>query len=187
MSTTCCTTQKLNLVIIGLPGSGKGTQSTKIAERYNLKHVTSGDLLRQEAENGGKYAKRIEELMKTGKLFPDELVESILIDHVPKENFILDGYPRKLSQVETFKDIDLVVYIELPEDEVVNRIIHRNEGRADDTKEAIKTRLSVFHKETEPVINHYKTKNILEVVDGLGTEDQVFERITNVIFKRFNF
>ncbi|ELA42887.1 uncharacterized protein VICG_00202 [Vittaforma corneae ATCC 50505] len=186
MSTTCCTTQKLNLIVIGLPGCGKGTQSAKIAKHYNLKHVTSGDLLRQEVERNSKYAKQIQELMKTGKLFPDDLVNSILLEHVPKENYILDGYPRKLSQVKTFEDIDLVIYIELPEQEAVRRILHRNQGRSDDSEEAVKVRLRAFDRETEPVIEYYKSRGILEVVDGQGSEEEIFGRIQELIFKKFN-
>lgn len=187
MATTCCTTQKLNLIVIGLPGCGKGTQSARIAGHYNLKHVTSGGLLRQEVERGGKYASQIQELMKTGQLFPDDLVNSILLEHVPRENYVLDGYPRKLSQVDTFGDIDLVICIELPEEEAIRRILHRNQGRSDDSREAVRVRLRAFKKETEPVVDYYRSKGILETVDGQGTEEEVFGRIKEAIFKKFNF
>lgn len=186
MPTTCCTIQRLNLIVIGLPGSGKGTQSAKIAKHYNLEHITSGDLLREEINRKSKYSNQIEELMKTGKLFPDDLVDAVLLEHVPKQNFILDGYPRKMSQIHTFEEIDLVIYIKLTEDEAIKRILHRNQGRLDDTREAVKTRLDMFFKLTEPVIEYYSSKGILEEVNGNGSEEDVFGRIKEVIFRRFN-
>jgi adenylate kinase len=184
---TCCETiLRLKLILIGAPGSGKGTQSKRLAERYNLKHVTSGDLLREEQEKDTKLALKIGELMQSGKLFPDELVKDVLIDNVPACNFILDGYPRKISQISTFKNIDLVIFIDLPQEECINRILHRNEGRADDNKEAASVRFNCFKKETEPVIEYYKHMGILELIDGIGSEDEVFGRITEALFKRFN-
>lgn len=186
MVTCCSTITKLNLIIMGAPGAGKGTQSKRLAEKYSLKHVTTGELLREESEKQTKTAEQIKELMETGKLFPDDLVKQVLIDNIPKTNFILDGYPRKLSQISTFKDIDLVIYIELSEKECVSRILNRNEGRSDDNEEAIKVRLKCFQKETEPVIDYYKNKGILETINGDGSEDDVFAKICEVIFKRFN-
>lgn len=187
MSTVCCTTQKLNLVIMGLPGSGKGTQAERIAQHYGVKHMTSGDMLRDEVERKGKYAKTIQDLMETGELFPDDLVNKLFLEHVPHDNFILDGYPRRLSQTETFQNIDAVIYIEVPEAEVVKRILHRNQGRADDTPEAVQTRLDAFKEETAPVLDYYRKKGLLMSIDGRGTVDEVFERVREAIFKKFNF
>jgi len=186
MTTVCCTTQKLNLVLMGLPGSGKGTQGEKIAQHYGIKHMTSGDLLRTEVERNGKHAKTIQRLMETGELFPDDLVNKIFLDHVPEENFILDGYPRRLSQTETFQNIDLAIYIEVPEDEVVKRILKRNQGRADDTPEAIQTRLDAFKEETKPVLDYYRKRSLLVNIDGRGTPEEVFERVRQAIFEKFN-
>lgn len=186
MSTTCCTTQRLNLIIMGLPGSGKGTQSDKIAKRYDLKHITTGQLLREEAEKDTKTAREINRLMKTGELFPDELVNSVLTESMPRSNFLLDGYPRTLTQVDVVKDIDLVIYIDLPEEEAIRRILNRNEGRPDDNEKTVKIRLDAFNTETIPVIEYYKKKGILEIVDGMGSEESIFNRITEVIFRRFN-
>lgn len=186
MPTCCQTSTRLNLIVIGAPGAGKGTQSKRISEKYNLTHITSGELLREESQKETETAEKIEQLMETGKLFPDDLVKQVLLDNVPKSNFILDGYPRKLSQISTFSNIDLVLFIDLPEDVCVSRILNRNEGRSDDNEEAVKVRLRCFRKETEPVIEYYKNKGILETIDGNGTEDDVFAKICEVIFKRFN-
>lgn len=186
MPTESCTIQKMNIIVIGLPGSGKGTQSRKLAEHYNLKHVVSGDVLRQEAKKDTQFAKELRDLMKSGRLFPDELVNKVFLEHVPEYNYILDGYPRKLSQTSTLNDIDLVLFIEVSEDEAIRRILHRNEGRSDDNAESIRKRLQVFKEETEPVINFYKEKGVLEVVDGNGNEEEIFGKIKEIIFKRFN-
>lgn len=187
MFTCCSTVSRLNIIVIGAPGSGKGTQSKRIAEKYSLTHVTSGELLREESKKDTVLAEKIEELMETGKLFPDELVKKVLINNVPESNFVLDGYPRKLSQTSTFKDIDLVLFIDLPEEECLKRILGRNEGRADDNEEAASVRIKCFKKETEPVIDYYQNKGILETIDGSKTPDEVFELIVEAIFKRFNF
>lgn len=183
---SCCSTMpRMNLIIIGLPGSGKGTQSKMLADHYGIKHITSGDLLREESEKDTGTAAEIRELMKTGRLFSDELVEKVLIEKVPRENFILDGYPRKLSQVGTFKDIDLVLYLDLPEDEALKRILDRQQGRSDDNRETAKVRLHVFKKETEPLINHYRQKGILETIDGSKGKEDVFSSIKEAVYRRF--
>lgn len=183
---SCCSTMpRMNLVIIGFPGSGKGTQSKLISKHYGVRHITSGHLLREESKKDTKAAAEIRELLKTGQLFPDELVKKILLENMPRENFILDGYPRKLSQVNTFKDIDLVIYLDLPHDEALKRILSRQHGRCDDNRETAKVRLRIFKEETEPVIDYYKQKGILEVIDGTKNEEDVFDSIREVIFKRF--
>lgn len=186
MSTTCCTTQRLNLIIIGMPGCGKGTQSKKLASTYNLTHITTGELLRQEAEKKTVTGKKINELLKSGKLLPDEIVNNLIKEHVSKDNFILDGYPRKLTQAEMLEDIDLVIYIVVSEQVAVKRILGRNEGRADDNEEAAKIRFKAFEEETKPVIDYYKKKGILETVDGAGMPEDVFSAIKTAIFKKFN-
>lgn len=173
------------MIIIGLPGSGKGTQSKMIANHYGVKHITSGGLLREESEGDTQVSAEVKELMKTGCLFPDELVESVLLKNTPKENFILDGYPRTISQVNTFKEIDLVIYLSLPEEEALRRILGRQEGRSDDCRETAEVRLRIFRDETEPIIDYYRQKDILEVVDGSKKEDDVFNSIKEIIFRRF--
>ncbi|KAM0681709.1 hypothetical protein GINT2_000223 [Glugoides intestinalis] len=186
MSTTCCTTQRLNLIIIGMPGSGKGTQSKKVAAAYNLVHITTGELLRLEAEKKTVTGKKINELLKSGKLLPDEIVNNLVKENITKDNFILDGYPRKLTQTEMLKDIDLVIYIFVSEEVAIKRILSRKEGRVDDNEEAAKRRFKAFEEETKPVIDYYKNKGILEVVEGSGTPEDVFSAVKGTIFKKFN-
>lgn len=186
MTTCCCTRSRMNLVIIGMPGSGKGTQSKKIADCYEIKHITSGELLRNESKKSTKNAKIIKELLGTGQLLPDSIVNEVVAENKPECDFILDGYPRKISQAERLSEIDLVIFIDLPEEEAVKRILKRKDGRSDDNEEAVKIRLKEFGEQTEPVINWYKEKGILEIVDGRGTEEDVFSRIKELIFKKLN-
>ncbi len=186
MSTTCCTTQRLNLIIIGMPGCGKGTQSKKLAATYNLAHITTGELLRQEAEKKTVTGKKINELLKSGKLLPDEIVNNLIKENISKDNFILDGYPRKITQAEMLKDIDLVIYVVVSEEVAIKRILGRKEGRVDDNEEAAKIRFKAFEEETKPVIDYYKKKDLLEIVEGSGTPEDVFGAIKATIFKKFN-
>lgn len=186
MANTCCTMVRLNLIIAGFPGSGKGTQAKKIAKHYGLKHVSSGELLREEAEkDSSPYAQEINKLASSGKLYPDDLVKSVLLERVPSDNFILDGYPRKLSQVETFKNIDLVIFLTLSEKEAIKRISLRKEGRPDDNAKTAETRISVFLKDTKPVMDYFSKKGLLVEIDGGKTIDIVFSAIREAIYKRF--
>lgn len=178
-------TNKMNIVMIGLPGSGKGTQAIKLANKYGLKHITSGELLREEATKDTETGDKIRQLMKTGELFPDNLVNKILKDNVPKENYILDGYPRKISQVHTFDDIDLVIYIVIPDEVAVERILNRDEGRVDDNKEAAKKRIKCFHSETEKVLEYYADARKLVTVDGNQDIESVFNCVVDEINKKY--
>lgn len=181
----CMTTARKNLIIIGLPGCGKGTQAKRIAERFDLKHVTTGQLLRNEANKNSELGRKIDGLMKTGELFPDELVNTILLENIPSDNFILDGYPRKLSQVNVIKDIDLVINIKISEEEAVKRIVNRNEGRSDDNSETAVKRIKAFNEETQKVIEHYEKENKLINVDGNKSIDDVFIEIEKIIHDKF--
>lgn len=184
-TTTCTMTQveekHLNIVFMGMPGSGKGTQAAKLADKYSLVHISSGDLLRKEMEEDTPFGKEIRRHMEEGILFPDELVNSVLLGKVPSCDYILDGYPRKLSQVEVIKSVNLVLYLALSEKETVARVLNRNEDREDDTEDAIMVRIAAFKKKTQPVIDYYKERGILHEVDGSGTPGEVFERVQKVI------
>lgn len=184
-TTTATVTQvkrkSLNMVVIGLPGSGKGTQSKQLAEKYQLAHVSSGELLRSEMTKNTERAREIRVNMEKGTLFPDELVNSVLMDSVPSDNFILDGYPRKLSQTGVFGSVNIVFFIGLDGREAVRRILSRDEGRKDDTEEAVQKRLQAFEKETRPVVDHYRGLGLLHEVDGSGSREEVFERMVGEV------
>ena len=173
----------LNMVILGYPGCGKGTQSKLLAEVYNLKHISSGDLLRLEIEKNTGRAKKLKEYMESGTLFPDELVNEIVLECVPEENFILDGYPRKLSQTETIDNVNFALYIDLKEEEAIERILNRKDGRVDDNREVVRVRLQTFREKTQPVIDHYRSMGSLHEVDGSGTPEEVFRRVKECVSK----
>lgn len=183
MTTTVTETKRkpLNIVVIGLPGCGKGTQSKRIAEHYNLVHVSSGELLRRRMQSGTPTGCKISKAMEDGNLISDDLVDAVFAENVPSQNYILDGYPRKLSQVDTFPGINLVIYLELPEKEVTNRLLNREDSRADDNEDTIRVRLSDFKAKTKSVVDFYADRGILHNVDAMGTPEEVFERIRTVI------
>ena len=182
-TTTMVQTQEkpMNIVVIGLPGSGKGTQAARLAERYQLCHISSGDLLRQEMKRDTPRGREIKRHMDEGVLFPDELVESVFLDFVPDENYILDGYPRKLSQTGVFKNVNLVIYLTLDEGEAARRILGRRDGRADDNEDAIRVRVSEFVEETKPVVGFYEDCGLLHRVDASGTPDEVYDRVEKIV------
>lgn len=175
--------RNLNIVIIGLPGCGKGTQSEILASKYSLAHISSGDLLRDEQEKNTPLGRKIAKLMEEGVLFPDNIVNSVVLENVPPSNYILDGYPRKLSQVEVIKSVNAVIYLTLPEKVAIKRILDRHQGRVDDNEEAIKIRLEAFREETKPVIKYYSDKGLLVEIDASGTPEEVFERIETALKK----
>lgn len=190
MQTTTTTTMQEtakspNVIIIGLPGCGKGTQSSMISEKYGLTHVSTGKLLREEGEKDTRLGTRIREHISGGELLPDELVNAVLLENLPNSGYILDGYPRKLSQTSMFENnISLVLYMTLREAEAIKRILGRRDGREDDNEEAVRIRLEAFRKETKPVIDFYKEKGLLYEIDASGTPEEVFKRVEEAFDKK---
>ncbi|MCF8233476.1 MAG: adenylate kinase [Bacteroidales bacterium] len=186
-----------NLIIFGPPGSGKGTQSKKITEKYNIKHISTGDILRNEVKQQTELGMKAQKLMEKGELVPDELLIKILHSVMDKNKetagFIFDGFPRTLVQakeldklMEQIDDsIDLVISLEVPDDEVVSRLLKRAEieGRKDDNRITIGNRLNVYKEQTSPLLDYYAEANKLEKVDGVGTVDEIFNSICKVIDK----
>ena len=182
-----------NIIIFGPPGSGKGTQSVKIAEKYNLKHVSTGDILRKEVREQTDLGIQVKNIIEKGELVPDELLIKIL--HSVIENneevtgFIFDGFPRTVIQAEALDtlmeelkdDINAVVSLNVSDEEVVSRLLKRAEieGRKDDNKETIANRLSVYNNQTSPLLNYYDKKGKLVGINGIGTIDGIFKEICN--------
>ncbi len=185
----------INVVIFGPPGAGKGTQSKKIIEKYGLKHISTGELLRAEIASGSELGERIKAIIDKGKLISDELITDILtkelenLGNVP--GVIFDGYPRTVNQAEILDrilaewgtEVSVMFDLEVEEEELVKRLLKRAEimGRSDDTIDVIKKRLQVYHKKTEPVIDYYKETGKYKEIDGSGTIDEIFSRIDKVL------
>ena len=185
-----------NIVIFGAPGSGKGTQSDKMIEKYGFGHISTGDVLRSEIKNGTELGKTAKEYIDKGQLIPDELMVSILAsvyDGFGKEHagVIFDGFPRTIPQAEALKQmlserghsIAAMVELDVPEDELMKRLLLRGQlsGRSDDNAETIKKRLDVYHNQTQPLIDWYEGEGIHYHIDGLGELDRIFGDICQVI------
>lgn len=189
----------LNLVLFGAPGSGKGTQSEKLIEKYGLHHISTGEVLRKHIKEGSDLGKTADSYISKGHLIPDELMIDILRDELGKiiadsKGVIFDGFPRTIPQAEALDlmladfgvDLHGVVGLEVPEDELVSRMIQRGKqtGRADDNEETINNRLKVYHNQTEPLKEHYIGKGKYMKINGLGSVDDIFSDIASQIDKR---
>ena len=185
-----------NIVIFGAPGSGKGTQSDKLIEKYGLGHISTGDVLRSEIKNGTELGKTAKSYIDKGQLIPDELMIDILAsvyDSFGKEHagVIFDGFPRTIPQAEALKkmlserghNVAAMIELDVPEDELLKRLILRGQqsGRSDDNEETIKKRLDVYHNQTSPLIDWYKKEGIHNHINGLGELDRIFGDIAKVI------
>lgn len=185
-----------NIVIFGAPGSGKGTQSEKMIDKYGLEHISTGDVLRSEIKKGTELGKTAKGFIDNGQLIPDDLMVSILAsvyDNFGKEHngVIFDGFPRTIPQAEALKKmlderghkIAAMIELDVPEDELMKRLILRGQqsGRADDNEETIKKRLVVYHNQTAPLIEWYEKEGIHHHIKGLGELDRIFADICQVI------
>ncbi|MEN7548271.1 adenylate kinase [Rapidithrix thailandica] len=186
----------LNIVLFGPPGAGKGTQSAKIKEKYNLVHLSTGDLLRSEIAAGTELGLKAKVLIDSGKLVPDEVVIG-MIDHKLKENqdaegFIFDGFPRTVKQAQALDEllqnnntqISGMIALEVNEEELTQRILKRGEtsGRTDDQDEAlIRKRVQEYEEKTAPVAKHYKGQSKFTSVQGIGEIEEIFQSLSNAI------
>ena len=181
-----------NIIIFGAPGSGKGTYSDEIVAKYNMGHISTGDVLRSEIKNGTELGKIAKGYIDNGQLIPDELMIDILAgvyDGFGKDHngIIFDGFPRTIPQAEALKNmlderghkVAARIELDVPEDELIKR--GEQSGRADDNEETIKKRLTVYHNQTSPLIDWYKTEGIHHHINGLGSLDRIFGDMQNVI------
>ena len=187
----------LNIVIFGAPGSGKGTQSEKIVEKYGINHISTGDVLRAEMKNGTELGKTAKGYIDQGQLIPDELMIDILASvfdsFKDSKGVIFDGFPRTIAQAEALKkmlaergqDVSVMVDLDVPEEELMVRLIKRGKdsGRADDNEETIKKRLHVYHSQTAPLIDWYKNEEKYQHINGLGTMEGIFAEICEAVDK----
>jgi len=184
----------VNILIFGPPGSGKGTQSVKLAEKFNLLHLSTGDMLRAEIAGGTDLGKRMSSTMSRGELVPDDVVIDMIahkIDHsTGNAGFLFDGFPRTVGQTIALEEmlnergmkIDSMLLLDVDHDELVKRLVGRAElsDRPDDKNPVvIENRIEVYREKTEPIINYCREKGLYQPVNGMGTIEEIFERLSD--------
>lgn len=186
-----------NIIIFGPPGSGKGTQSIKLAEKYNLTHISTGDIFRAEIKAGSELGLRVKSVIESGELVSDELLvdllRSAMLKYPDTDGFLFDGYPRTIRQAHDLEEllkevngsVNVVLALEVHDDELMQRLLKRAqiEGRKDDTEEVISNRLGVYHSQTKPLMDYYASQGKMESVDGIGSIDEIFDRLCGKITK----
>jgi len=165
---------KKHLLFLGAPGAGKGTQANLLSQTYSYLHLSTGELLRKEIKMNSTLGVQVKDIMNRGELVSDELVLKIVRQNLIKDNkgWILDGYPRNLSQANSLNEVlteinqplELVFYLDIPEEVLIERLLLR--GRKDDTEETIRTRVDIYKKNTEPLIQYFKDLSLLEYIDA---------------------
>ena len=214
----------MKIIMLGAPGAGKGTQAKKIAAKYDIPHISTGDIFRANIKNGTELGNKAKTYMDQGLLVPDELVVDLVVDRVQqddcKNGYVLDGFPRTIPQAEALdkalnaqnESVDYAINVEVPDENIINRMSGRRacvgcgatyhiqfnptkvEGvcdvcgeklilRDDDKPETVKNRLSVYHEQTQPLIDYYAKKSILAEVDGTKDMEDVFNAIVEILGK----
>jgi adenylate kinase len=184
----------VNFLIFGPPGSGKGTQSVRLAEKFNLLHLSTGDMLRAEIAAGTELGKKMSLIMSKGELVPDEVVIEMIANKIDgskgTSGFLFDGFPRTVAQTVSLEKmlnerrmkINQMLVLDVDHDELVKRLLARAElsGRPDDKDPAvIENRIDVYREKTEPIINYCNQKGLYQPVDGMGTIDDIFKRLSD--------
>jgi adenylate kinase len=188
--------QKTNIILFGPPGSGKGTQAKLLEKKFNLVQVSTGDLFRYEMGNNTPLGQKAKEYMDKGQLVPDEVTVGMLknkIDQFPdSDGFIFDGFPRTPPQADALgillssrgESIKTLISLTVDDDEIVTRLLERGKtsGRADDANEkVIRNRIAVYKAETTPVYEYYAAKNLATTIEGVGTIEEIHQRLSNLI------
>jgi len=185
----------VNILLLGPQGSGKGTQAKRIAEEYGIPHIATGDMLRAAIAEGTETGKKVEPIYNRGDLVPDDLMIELIRERLQqddaKDGFILDGFPRNYAQAEALdqmlreigRELDVVFALQVSDEVSRGRLLERSrlEGRDDDTPEAIDNRLRIYHEQTEPLVEYYRTRGHVVPIRGDRPIDEVFAEIQNAL------
>jgi len=185
----------VNLLVLGPQGAGKGTQAKRISSEYGIPHVSTGDMFRAEQAAGTEFGKRVGEIMATGQLVPDELTIAMIQNRLNQPDaspgFVLDGFPRNLAQAEALdamlgrigRGLDAILFFDLPDEVGLERALKRAEleGRQDDTPDVIRKRLEIYHRETEPIVEHYRTTGKLVPLHADRSVEEVWNEIVSAL------
>lgn len=183
----------MRVIIFGPPGAGKGTQAKLIKNEYNIPHLSTGEIFRSAIKNETELGKKVKSILDAGELVPDKTVVALVKEELNKERYsdgyVLDGFPRTVAQAKAYdkfleengESLYAFILLRVPQKELINRILSRGEGRSDDTEEKIKTRLEVFWNETLPVQEYYQEQGLVEEIDGVGSVEEIFDRIKSTL------
>ena len=185
----------LDVLLLGVQGSGKGTQAKRLSSDYGLAHIATGDMLRGAIANGSELGRRVQPILESGELVPDDLMIELIRERLQSEDaeagFVLDGFPRTMTQAEALdsmldaigRPLSIVFELQVPDEVAVERLYKRaaEEGRADDTPEAIETRVELYHRETEPLVTRYRLLGNLVGIHGNRPEDEVFAELQEAL------
>jgi adenylate kinase len=185
----------LDLLLLGVQGSGKGTQAKRLAAEYGLEHLSTGDMLRQAIAEGTELGWRVKPILEAGDLVPDDLMIELIRKRLEAPQaavgFILDGFPRTMAQADALdsmlaeidRPLSVVLELQVPDDVAIQRLRKRavEEGRSDDTPEAIANRIDLYHRETKPLVSHYRLAGNLVGIHGDRSENEVFSEIQQAV------
>ena len=191
----------MNIILFGAPGAGKGTQANFLINEFDLIQISTGDMLRESVKQKTKLGKQVETIMANGDLVPDDIIFALISNRLNnkdiKKGFIFDGFPRNLKQAQKLDDIihemninlDYVFHIDVDEEILTSRIENRAKqekiSRKDDTSSVLIERLKVYNRETKPVLNYYSDQNKLNIINGMGTIEEVSSNISKIIKRDF--
>jgi adenylate kinase len=185
----------LNILLLGPQGSGKGTQAERLSAEFGLPHIATGEMLRAAVAAESELGRRVKPILDSGRLVPDELMIELIRERLARDDaqrgFVLDGFPRTLAQAEALddllralgRDLGVVFELQVPDDVAVERLRRRAalEGRTDDTPETIQTRLDLYHRETEPLVEHYRARGNVIGIHGDRSVDEVFAEMAQAL------